>query len=197
MDEASAKLGIEGLAKSETMLTEIRRHPFGLVVLYFQVTVGFILSFGLIYFLLTTAFSFDGNTTSIILLVGVVVVALMLLILLLGTYIYSQNKLLISDKNLTQVLQRGIFNRQVSELSMANVEDVTALRRGIFANMFNFGELRVETAGEQNNFNFMYCPRPDYYGKIILDARQKFIDNDPEAMKRANERLNVPRSPQQ
>ena len=155
MDEASAKLGIEGLGRGETMLTKVRRHPFGLVVLYFQVTAGFMLSFGLIYFLLTTAFSIDGQMTDIISLVGVVVIALMLLILLLGTYIYRQNRLLVSDKNLTQVLQRGLFNHQVSELSLANVEDVTAHRNGIFATIFNFGELCVETAGEQNNFNFI------------------------------------------
>ena len=187
--------GIESLIEGETKLTEVRRHPFGLVVLYFQAAIGVLVGFGLIMFLIGSLVGDSTGFRTLLSLVGVVVVALMMLLLLIATYVYQQNRLIITDKNLTQVLQRGIFNRQVSELSMANVEDVTADKRGLFPTLFNFGELRVETAGEQNNFIYAYCPRPGYYRKIILDARQRYIDNDPEAMKRANERLNVPPAP--
>jgi uncharacterized membrane protein YdbT with pleckstrin-like domain len=94
------------------------------------------------------------------------------LLLLLATYVYRQNKLIISDQNVTQVSQRGIFSRQVSELSLLNVEDVTSDQNGFLPTIFNYGVLRIETAGEQNNFHFTYCPRPNYYGKMILEARQ-------------------------
>ncbi len=184
------------MIEGETKLTEVRRHPFGLVVLYFQVTVGLLFGFGLIFFLASSVIAEGSTLRNLMSFAAVAVIALVLLLLIVATYVYQQNKLIITDKNLTQVLQRGIFNRQVSELSMANVEDVTADQRGLFATLFGFGELRVETAGEQNNFIFSCCPRPGYYGKIILDARQRYIDKDPAAMKRANEHLSVPTSPE-
>jgi hypothetical protein len=67
--------------------------------------------------------------------------------------------------------------RKVSQLSLANVEDVTSEQRGIFSNMFNYGVLNIETAGEQANFNFGYCPNPHRIAKIILDAKDDFLSN--------------------
>lgn len=77
---------------------------------------------------------------------------------------------------------------------MANIEDVTAEQNGILAELFGFGTLKAETAGERSNFHFLYCPEPNKYAQIILHARERFINEDPQAAKRANELLNVPRS---
>jgi hypothetical protein len=41
--------------------------------------------------------------------------------------------------------------------------------------MFGFGELKIETAGEQSNFHFTYCPNPGYYAKVILNAREQIL----------------------
>ncbi len=169
--------GIEGINRDERLLANVRRHIFGLVVIYVEVFIGLIAAVGLTVFLLP-GLTGDGLAGDTGVYVGVgtfLVVILGLLILVVATQVYWQNRLIISDKNITQVLQRGLFSRQVSELSMANVEDVTADQHGIFAHLFGYGTLRVETAGEQNNFRFIYCPNPNYYGKILLDARQKFL----------------------
>jgi hypothetical protein len=41
--------------------------------------------------------------------------------------------------------------------------------------ILGYGNLSIETAGEQSNFNFTYCPRPGYYAKVILNAREKIL----------------------
>lgn len=164
--------GIAGINHDEQLLADLSRHPIGLVIIYVEILLG-LAAVGVVIFLLGPSLIGDGN--SMILSILLVLVALFtLLILGVVTQIYGQNKLIITDQNVTQVYQRGLFNRQVSELSMANVEDVTAEQRGLFAHIFGYGELRVETAGEQNNFRFIYCPDPDKYGKMILDARQQY-----------------------
>lgn len=186
---------IENLLEGEVKIIEVKRHPFGLIALYFQVIVGVCLAFVLILFLSHNIFSEVSSYTSIVSIAGILVLGLVLIILLISSYLWHQNKLIISTKNLTQILQKGLFNREVSELSMANVEDVSAEKKGIFQTLLNYGNLKIETAGAISNFHFPYCPRPSYYGKIILDARQRYIDNDPEAAKRANEKLNTPNVP--
>ena len=65
--------------------------------------------------------------------------------------------------------------RKVSQLSLANVEDVTSEQKGIFSNLFSYGVLNIETAGEQTNFYFNYCPNPHRVAKIILHAKDDFM----------------------
>ena len=40
---------------------------------------------------------------------------------------------------------------------------------------FNFGCVKIETAGEQANFIFNFCPNPNGVAKIILDAKDDFL----------------------
>lgn len=163
---------MERVDDDEKKLAEIHKHPLGIIFLYVQATVGLVVAVGLAYFLLPVVVTdtdeafFYGN-----LFAGVSVV-LAFVVMLIATFIFRQNRLILTDRNLTQILQYGLFNRKVSQLNMSNVEDVTAIQSGILSTVFNYGTLKIETAGEQMNFIFTYCPNPGYYAKIILDARE-------------------------
>ncbi len=179
----------------------IRRHPFGLVALILQVGIGLGIAFSLIFFLVPSVLAGTdpdriSSIRSGLMLATVIVGAIAAIFLLIAAALYRQNRWVISDDSITQVLRAGLFNFNTSGLSMANIEDVTSLRKGIFANLFGFGILKVETAGEHSNFHFFYCPTPDMYAKILLDARERFIEGDPGRAERANEKLNAPRGVQ-
>ena len=181
-----SKIFIEELAPGETKLQEVHKHWFGLVMVYIEVAIGF--AAGVVLLWLVAPFAFANTDaalrqvyiTEIVGLAGIFAWLLMVIF----TYIYRQNRLIITDKNLTQILQRGLFSRQVSELSMSNVEDVTANQHGFFPTVLGYGELLVETAGAEDNFDFSFCPHPSAYGKIVLEARQNFIDANPNARRR-------------
>ncbi|HSX23489.1 MAG TPA: PH domain-containing protein [Candidatus Saccharimonadales bacterium] len=174
----------------------IKRHPFGIVALYLQAAVGLGAALGLVFFIVPSLVGADNRdqVLRMVSLFGLAAAALTLVFLLLATIIYRKNYWIITDDSISQVLQIGLFRRQISELSMANIEDVTAEQNGILAELFGFGTLKAETAGERSNFHFLYCPEPNKYAQIILHARERFINEDPQAAKRANELLNVPRS---
>ncbi len=157
----------------------VRKHIFGLALIYVVAILGLVIAIGLIYFLVSSLISKQNQTTAyeLVSLGAAGAAALTSLILVAITYIYLQNKLLITDKNLTEVAQYSLFGRRTTQLALANVEDVTADQQGVLAHIFGFGTLKVETAGEHPNFNFTYCPRPTYYAKEILEAREKFILN--------------------
>lgn len=194
MDNEDKREGMERLSEGEEELVIIHKHPFGIAIIYLETIFAYIVSFGLISFTLPQ-FAGEGalgRASTWIGVAAVIVLAFLIIFLLIATAIYRQSKLTITNKNLTELSQIGLFNRSVSELSMSNVEDVKAEQRGIFASIFGFGTLRIETAGEQENFKFTYCPRPNYYGGIVLAARQRYIDGNPVAAKRANERLDIP-----
>lgn len=170
---------VENIMHDEVKVADVRRHPIGLFVIYLQTIVGLGIAFLLIFLLLPTfveTLSVSGATGKSVLTLFAFFTALFAVIfLILAVRIYRGNQLIITDSNVTQVLQVGLFNRKVSELSMHNVEDVTAKQHGILQTFLNFGTLNIETAGEQNNFTFVYCPNPNAYAKAILDSRQLYF----------------------
>jgi len=163
------------LEPGEHIVTVVHRHPIGIIVIYLEALVGVI---AIIALLMVLAPSFldnlSGQAYNLFIAGVILAVALLALILFVATYIYRQSRLMVTDKSLVQIIQRGLFIRKVSRLSMSNVQDVAAEHKGFLATIFNFGTLTVQTAGEEDNFIFPYCPNPDFYADRILEARQAY-----------------------
>ncbi len=183
---------MEKVDNDEVHIATVYRHPFGIMIIYVQVFFGLSAAAGLLFWLLPSAGIVNTEENPQVLTwlgVGILfIAAIMVLILLVATVIYRRNKLVITSKSITQIAQIGLFNRRVSQLAISNLEDATAIKKGIFQTFLDYGTLNVETAGEQNNFHFMYCPQPDKYAKYILEAREKFVEKYEYDMTQANAR---------
>ncbi len=166
---------MERVDADEIKMAEIAKHPIGVVILYIQAVIGLSVAAFLAYFLTPVVVTNSDDAFFYATLFMVGGAFLTVLVLAVATFIYFQNRLIMTDRNITQILQYGLFNRKVSQLNISNVEDVTALQNGVLQTMFNYGTLKIETAGEQMNFNFTNCPSPGHYAKIILDAREKML----------------------
>lgn len=172
---------IEAISEpGEQLVFRTKKHPFGVLVMYLQAVLALALVGGLLY-LVVPGMVDETQQAAVkgwlmLALAGFAMV--MFLIMLLVTYIYSDNELILTDRNVTQIIRNGLFARQVSQLSLNNIEDVTADKQGIWAMLFNFGQIRIETAGEQNNFHFTYCPNPNHYGQLLLDTRARCQKNN-------------------
>lgn len=162
----------------ETTIVEIRRHPFGMIVAFGLSLLALFLSLSVIVFFVPEGTS--ANTYAAIAGGAGLALIIVLVFLLIYSYIYRESRLVVTSSNLSQTMQLGLFNRKISKLSMASVEDVSAVQKGFFATVLNFGTLIVETAGEQQNFSFSYCPNPNHYAKEILAAREQFVNQDLE-----------------
>lgn len=168
----------------EQMLCEIRRHPIGLISLYGGALLAMLLvCIGLILVMPTISSLQPELVPAII--GGLLFLGLFILIgLYIATVVYRDSALIVTDKNITQTLQQSLFNRKISQLSMANVEDVTAEQNGFLAHIFDYGTLYIETAGEQENFHFIYTPHPNTIAKEVLEAREKYIEHPREQVAR-------------
>lgn len=163
------------LEPGERVLTVVRRSLIGLVGIYLVAIIAVAAIVGLVVALSPGTFQTSSSTISGSL--GVVIVAsaiFLALVLFTATYVYRQSRLLVTDKSLVQILQRTLFIRKVSRLSMSNVEDVKEEQRGVIANIFGYGTLTVQTAGTEDNFIFTLCPNPAGLADRIIDARQAY-----------------------
>lgn len=169
---------ISGLVDpGEQTLTIVRRTVIGIIAIYLEALLAIVAILAVILLLAPDLFSSLTDQSQRLLMGGIVfALALLIFILFIATTIYRENKLIVTDQSLVQVLQKTLFNRKVSRLSMSNVEDVNAEQRGIPATIFNYGTLVVQTAGEMENFIFPWCPNPNFYAQQILEARQAYAE---------------------
>lgn len=167
------------LLPDEKLLFVLRRHPIGIIYIYLQVLAAVLTIFTIGYLASPTLFDSLSDTAFRALLgAGILAMALLVFILLIATYVYRLSMLIVTDKSLMQVVQSGLFVRRVSRFTMSDVEDVTAEQKGIFATLFNYGTLTVQTAGTADNFLFTYCPNPNKYAHEILVASHAKPDTD-------------------
>lgn len=167
------------LQPGERVVCEIRRHPIGLIGQY--IVSGFLIVVALVAALVVGPMlndQADGTAAAMLLYGGVGFLLIFSLIFLaISTYIYNKNEWIVTSDSLTQILQPSLFGRQVSQLSLNNLEDVTVRQNGILQSMFNYGTLNAETAGERSKFHFLYCPNPNEYACKILEAREDFMND--------------------
>lgn len=167
---------LEAMRPGEHIICEVKRHPIGLLGLYVSVALVVLLvaifGYGLGPTIFTTIskgqmFTYSTLALTVASFFGVIA-------LLVGHKIYWGNRWVVTNDSVTQISQLSLFNVQSSQLSMANIEDVTSERSGLLPHLFNYGSLKAETAGERQKFKLSFCPNPDHYARLILQAREEF-----------------------
>lgn len=167
---------LESRQTGERNICEVKRHPYGIITMYLSVGLMLIVLavvvFGVAPALLPNLDR--GRLQTYATMAFVVVTLLTFVFVAVSHTVYWGNRWILTTESLTQVLRRSLFDKQSSQLSLGNLEDVTAVQDGLLAHMFHFGVLRAETAGERSKFVFPFCPNPTYYAQQILNAREQF-----------------------
>ena len=165
------------LDDNEKIVRKINRHWIDLIPVAVSTTV-----LVLLIIILVIGFAHFHSKLTVIPSSFVAVIAVILLliaagILGVGVFVYKQNYLLLTNMHLIQVVQQGLFNRQVSQLSLARVQDVSAKRTGLAATMLNFGNVEVQSASEQEKFIFRNAPAPQELADQCLLLHEQFEAN--------------------
>ncbi len=162
------------MQKGERNIFEVKRHPFGMFGIYAAAAVMLVVLAGIAFIVLPSVAGDSTQIMSIGAVVFLIFVIFTLLFLTISHIVYWGNRWILTTDSLTQVTQRSLFDKRNSQLSLANLEDITAEQEGLLAHMFGFGTLRVETAGERSKFVFTFCPNPNYYAQQVLNAREQY-----------------------
>lgn len=166
----------------EQMICEIRKHWFGLFIIY---ATGLFVGLAIFLLLVVGALFIQSDVLGIgasskgaqvgMVLIGGLLTILTAVGTLIGAFLYKSNVVLVTSEKIAQVLYTSIFDRKISQLSMGDVHDVTVKQVGIFARIFNYGTLVIETAGEQANFIFSFTPEPYERAKDIVGAHERNV----------------------
>lgn len=66
-----------------------------------------------------------------------------------------------------------ILYKEFSEARLVNIQDITYNTGGIFESFFNYGNVLIQTAGTQPNFEFLSVPRPDHVVQTVSELVEK------------------------
>lgn len=83
------------------------------------------------------------------------------------------NIYIVTNERIVDIDFLHLLYKQVSEARLINIQDVTYRTGGIVETMFNFGNVFIQTAGTQPNFEFLAIPNPEQVVKIISEAAEE------------------------
>ena len=163
------------LDKNEEVLQEIRRHPIGLIGIYGVGGLSVVTLLVLLFVLVSVDTPIlNVSDVGYALIFGTLSV-LMMLFTYIGVYVYNRNELVLTNENIIQVLQFSLFNRQVSQLNLTKIQDVSVDQAGLIQTFFKYGTIEIETAGEAANFRFPFAPNPNIAAKMIIEAHEDYV----------------------
>lgn len=167
---ANLKLPFD-LQADETVLLFARRHW-----LYFYAKLAVIVLAGLVatvaaVIVVLSTFGFDGWLGR-----GTALALLLWALFWAGKayfhwYRYNNDLWAVTDQRLVDSLKRHWFHHQMSSADLVDVEDIRVEREGFLHTIFNFGDVRCQTAGEVPNFVLDGIPNPAGVLSVVDSAR--------------------------
>jgi len=177
------KHALTTMQPGEKVIFQVKRHPIGMIGIYVMAGLLLVALAVICFIVAPAAFESQGGASSgvksLAAIAFLIIAVLSLIFVFISNIVYWGNAWILTSDSITQINQRSLFDRQSSQLSLANLEDVTAQQNGILSHLFNFGVLKAETAGERSKFVFAYCPNPNFYAQQILQARELFVQQHP------------------
>ena len=170
---------VPGLLPGERVYISIREHWIRLVLrlLLWLIFVTPVVAF---HYLAPTnlPFLFQGELAKVTELVLQVYYLFLILALFILWLLYYLNLHIITNVRIIDIDQVGLFRHILAELHVDKVEDVTSDTAGFLGNVFNYGNVYVQTAATTERFAFDNVPNPAAIVKLILDLYER--ENPPK-----------------
>lgn len=83
------------------------------------------------------------------------------------------NVYLVTSERVVDIDWFSLVNQKVSSTGISHIEDVNATRTGVLTSIFDYGSISIQTAGTEENFDFVNVPHPQLVAKKIDELMQK------------------------
>lgn len=169
------------LSEAEYIISEVRRHPIGLLL---PIATSILLI--ILCVVAFAAYPFiKANATAPLPQTEVVDLALLGLGILfaiggyISYYVYASNRFYLTNESVIQEIQTSLFAKNEQTVSLANIEDASYQQAGILQTMFNYGSIRLSTEGDETTYRFAYVTNPKKQIAILNNAVEAFKNGRP------------------
>lgn len=147
----------------EVVLLEVRKHWFVLAAELGFCVLGALLP-AVLYAIgtaLPVTLSTPGNG---LLLFATLYTLWVLVLVVIMAYLWTDYYLdlwIVTNQRIIDVEQRGLFSREVATMQLSKIQDITTDVHGFIATMMGFGDVHVQTAGNEREFVIRGVYNPD------------------------------------
>ncbi len=110
----------------------------------------------------------SADAEIIIFTLGAIVALMVWLIMFIGWVDYYLDVWMVTNERIVEIKQNALFNRQISELDLEDIEDVSAKVVGFWGTLLGYGTIFVQTAATTEMFEFLRIPKPYEVQKVVL-----------------------------
>lgn len=154
---------------SEKTVLFLRRHWIELVVLAIYsvilISLPIIIGFSLGNLENSLLSSVFGPIGAVFLAIYLLFVAIIIITQFTDYYLDTW---IITNERIINIEQHGLFSRVISELHLADVQDVTSETSGFISTFLSYGDVFIQTAAERERFNFKNVDNPDKVKETII-----------------------------
>lgn len=145
-----------------------------------------ILFYGLIMILISVLFSWlffissfsDNQILSALFILFISIFTLFAVNFTFTNFIdYYLDVWIVTNKRVISIEQKGLFSRQVSEKDLGRMQDITAEVEGFWATIFGYGDVHIQTAGEEQRFIFEQIPNAEEVSRQISNLVAEYRRN--------------------
>jgi uncharacterized membrane protein YdbT with pleckstrin-like domain len=97
---------------------------------------------------------------------------LAVIFVLVGIYVFRRNVLVFTNVHLVIGVQVGLFSHRVSQVAFERIQDVSGSKHGIAQTIFNYGLVEIQSAGEEEKFEFQGAPDPQDIADDVLEIHE-------------------------
>ncbi|MBI1863682.1 PH domain-containing protein [Candidatus Woesebacteria bacterium] len=104
-------------------------------------------------------------------------VAILSWYLITSAYIFENfliwffNVYIVTDERIFDVDFYNLVFRQISDCELSQIQDVTVRVGSVIRTVLNYGDILIQTAAEEQEFDFEAVPQPDRVAKILRELR--------------------------
>lgn len=163
------------IGQNEVILKTIKHHWFAYASIYLGAGLMGLVILGITSFigLDKESFGIDNPTYMLILVFNIFLVFFMVLASFVPVWVRKQEVLVLTEEALLQIKKPNVFASKTSQLNLTHIADVT-VRQNFMGSIFNFGNITIETPGEQENYSFNVVENAHEVAKAIIEAHENY-----------------------
>jgi len=162
------------LSSDEKIVLKVHRHKLVLVFKSFFLIL-FILLPPVLFWFGGQVGAIKGNQLALFLSVYSAILLIGWMIFFIIWTDYYLDVLIVTDKRIIDIEQRGFFKREVSTVRLESIEDITINVSGVVATFLDYGTLKLQTAAENREFIIYDVPHPNKVKSTIYELQNKQI----------------------
>ncbi len=168
----------------EYVIEEVRRHPIGLLSIWFIVGVLVLVIFGALVMFesnreyVASIFMVQPEaipSAAVLSIPALILSAFFALGGVLATIVYEGNRFYLTNESIIQLVQTSLFSTKQQVVNLINVEDVSSTQANIVEQVLNYGTINLSTQGEHTRYSFRFVANPKRVTHAVNDATERAV----------------------